>query len=173
MAGNITFKVEGAKEFEALVKEMQNDFDEKDQKKILAKAVRKSMASVLSTAKALVPTDTGALRASLRLEVRKPSRRDKRSKYVMPTDVVIGNVTTAPGSVLAKKSFKNLKTNKVQTGIKSDARAIANEFGTANMPAKPYLRPALESQGGTVVNNLGSSLRDALQKYRAKLAKRG
>lgn len=168
MAGNITFKIEGVKEFETLVKEMQNDFNEKDQKKILAKAVRKSMASVLSTAKSLVPTDTGALRASLRLEVRKPSRKDKRSKYVKPTDVVIGNVTTAPGSVLAKKKFMNVKSGKIQQGIKSDGRAIANEFGTANMPAKPYLRPALESQSGTVVNNLGSSLRDVLQKYKAK-----
>lgn len=173
MAGNVTFKIEGVQEFETLIKEMQQDFGENDQKKILNKAVRKSMTPVLNTAKSLVPIDTGALRASLRLEVRKPSRKDRRSKYVSENDVVIGNVTTAPGNVLAKKSFKNMRSGQVQTGIKSDARAIANEFGTAKMPAKPYLRPALESQSGNVVNKLGQSLREVLEKYRARQAKRG
>jgi HK97 gp10 family phage protein len=173
MAGNVTFKIEGIKEFEALIKEMRQDFGEKDQKKILNNAVKKSMVTVLNTAKSLAPTDTGALRASLRLEVRKPNRKDRRSQYVSANDIVIGNVTTAPGNVLAKKSFINQQTGKKQTGITSDARAIANEFGTANMGAKPYLRPALESQGGNVVNKLGQSLAEVLQKYKSKQGKRG
>jgi hypothetical protein len=41
------------------------------------------------------------------------------------------------------------------------------------MGAKPYLRPALESQGGNVVNKLGQSLAEVLQKYRSKQGKRG
>jgi len=168
MADTVTFKIEGMKEFENLVKEIQEDFGEKDQKKILNKAVRKSMQSVLNTAKVRAPVDTGALQASLRLEVRKPSRKDKRSKYVEPTDIVIGNVTTAPGNVLAKKRFMNVKSGKIQQGIESDARAIANEFGTAKMPANPFLRPAMESQAGSVVNSLADSLGSVLTKYRSK-----
>lgn len=168
MADTVTFSIEGMKEFEDLIKEIQQDFGEKDQKKIINKAVRKSMHSVLTTAKVRAPVDTGALQASLRLEVRKPSRKDKRSKYVMPTDIVIGNVTTAPGKVLAKKRFMNVKSGKIQEGIESDARAIANEFGTAKMPANPFLRPAMESQAGTVVNSLADSLASALTKYRSK-----
>lgn len=170
MTSKVTFQIEGMKEFEQLIQEMQEDFGEKDQKKILNKAVRKSMASVLSAAKTRSPVDTGALQASLRLEVRKPSRKDKRSKYVMPTDIVIGNVTTAPGKVLAKKRFMNVKTGKIQKGIESDGRAIANEFGTASMPANPFLRPAMESQAGNVVNSLGDSLKEVLTKYRSKKA---
>lgn len=168
MADSVTFKIEGMKEFDDLVKEMQADFGEKDQKKILNKAVRKSMASVLNAAKVRSPVDTGALQASLRLEVRKPSRKDKRSKYVEDTDIVIGNVTTAPGRVLAKKKFMNVKSGKIQQGIESDGRAIASEFGTANMPANPFLRPAMESQGGNVVNSLADSLKAVLTKYRSK-----
>jgi len=168
MADTVTFKIEGMKEFEALIKEMQEDFGEKDQKKILNRSVRKSMASVLNAAKTMSPIDTGALQASLRLEVRKPSRKDKRSKYVENTDIVIGNVTTAPGRVLAKKRFMNVKSGKIQQGIESDGRAIANEFGTAKMPAKPFLRPAMESQGSTVVNSLADSLKSVLTKYRSK-----
>lgn len=171
MADSVTFKVEGIKEFEDLLKEIQNDFGEKDAKKILNKAVRQSMGHVLNAAKNLVPVDTGALRASLRLEVRKPSRKDKRSRYVQDSDIVIGNVTTAPGNVLARTKFTNVKTGQKQKGIKSDARAIVNEFGTAKLPARPYLRPAMESQGPTTVSSLSSSLKTALEKYRSKKMK--
>jgi HK97 gp10 family phage protein len=173
VSSRVKFKIEGFKEFEDLLTEIQEDFGPKDQRKILNNAVKMSMASVLNTARRMVPADTGALRASLRLEVRKPSGRDRRSKYVAPGDIVIGSVTTAPGNVLAKKTFKNLKTGEKQKGIPSDARAIANEFGTANMAAKPYLRPAMEVEKNNVVNDLGSMLSVALQKYKAKQAKKG
>jgi HK97 gp10 family phage protein len=171
MAGNVTFKAEGFKEFAELLKEMQNDFGEKDSKKILGKAVRNSMNTVLSSAKMLVPVDTGALRASLRLEVRKPTRKDKRSKYVKDSDVIIGTVTTAPASVLAKKKFMNAKTGKKQVGIESDARAIANEFGTAKMSAHPFMRPALETNAQSVVGTLKDNLKESLSKYRSKKGK--
>lgn len=172
MADVVKIQFEGIQEFNDLLNEIRNDFDEKDSKKILNAAVRLAMKPVLDKAKMLVPVDTGALRASLRLEVRKPTRKDKRSKYVNDSDIVIGTVTTAPGSVLAKKKFINVKTNKKQTGIPSDARAIANEFGTATMAGKPYMRPALESSGQESLNSLSISLKTALEKYRSKYNKR-
>jgi HK97 gp10 family phage protein len=53
-------------------------------------------------------------------------------------------------------------------GFKSDARAIAQEFGTGKMPARPYLRPALESQSQETVNRLADELRKYISKFRAK-----
>ena len=165
---NVKVSFVGFDELGQLLKEMQSDFNEQDQKKILNNAVRKAMQPVLSQAQVLVPVDTGALRASLRIEARKPTRKDKKSIYVSSSDVVIATVTTAPSSVLAKKQFLNVKTGKKQKGIPSDARAIANEFGTAKHGAKPYMRPALESQTGVVLDNLATSLRLALQKYKSR-----
>jgi len=165
---NVKVSFVGFDEFGKLLKEMQSDFNEADQKKILTNAVRKAMQPVLSQARALAPVDTGALRASLRVEARKPSRKDKKSIYVKTSDVVIATVTTAPSNVLAKKQFLNLKTGKKQKGIPSDARAIANEFGTAKHGAKPYMRPALESQTGIVLDDLAGSLKLALLKYKSR-----
>ncbi len=165
---NVKVSFVGFDEFGKLLKEMQSDFNESDQKKILTNAVRKAMQPVLSQARALAPVDTGALRASLRVEARKPSRKDKKSIYVKTSDVVIATVTTAPSNVLAKKQFLNHKTGKKQKGIPSDARAIANEFGTAKHGAKPYMRPALESQTGIVLDDLAGSLRLALLKYKSR-----
>jgi HK97 gp10 family phage protein len=169
--GNIV-KVQftGVHEFEQVLNEMQNDFGEKDQKKILTSAIRKSMAPVLSKARQLAPIDTGGLRASLRIEARKPSRRDKKSIYVNPSDVVIGTVTTASGKQLAKKKFTNVKTGQKQVGIESDGRAIANEFGTAKMAAKPYMRPSLETTTSSVLSELSRNLATQLAKYKSKKA---
>jgi HK97 gp10 family phage protein len=170
----VRWKLEGAQELKDVLQDLSNDFGTKDQKNILKRGVREALKPVLNTAKSLVPTDTGALRASLRIESRKPSKRDKNSKYVSQNDTVIGTITTAPSSVLAKTKFHNLKNTKSnikQVGIESDARAIAMELGTANVPSKPYLRPALESQSTTVVNDLADNLRTALNKYKARTTK--
>jgi HK97 gp10 family phage protein len=163
----------GQQEFTEVLREMQDDFGAKDQKKILSSAMRVAMKPVLSRAKSLVHSDTGALAASLRIEARKPTQKDKNSVYVSPTDTVIGTVTTASGKQLAKKTFKNLKTGKKQKGIESDARAYANEFGTHKMAAKPFLRPALESSSPEMLNLLTESLRTAISKYQAKQPKKG
>lgn len=170
----VRWKLEGAQELKDVLAELSNDFGVKDQKNILKRGVREALKPALNTAKSLVPTDTGALRASLRIEARKPSKRDKNSKYVSQKDTVIGTITTAPSSVLAKTKFQNLKNTKSnikQIGIESDARAIAMELGTASVPSKPYLRPALESQSTMVVNDLANNLRTALNKYKARTTK--
>jgi len=174
MADSLKIEFNGALEFKEMLDGMRNDFGVEDTRRILVQAVRKSMQPVLATSKALVRKDTGALEASLRIEARKPTTKDKRSVYVHPNDTVIATVTTAPPKVLAKKAFHNLKNKKSkikQVGIESDMRAIANEFGTGKMAAKPFLRPAMESNSEIVVNSLFSSLITQLEKYKSRYNK--
>lgn len=167
----ITFEFKGFKELEEVFEEIQADFGEKDQKKILVSGVRQAMKPVLQMAKMRAPVDTGALSQSLRVEARKPTNRDKRSRYYRPGQVAMALVTTAPGNVLAKKKWQNKKTGKKEVGIKSDARANVQEFGSYKMPAHPYMRTSLESQSQQVTDNLGNNLGLALQKYKAKRLK--
>lgn len=169
----VSIKFYGQPEFTEVLRQMQDDFGEKDQKKILTNAMRIAMKPVLAKSKSLVPKDTGALEASLRIEARKPTKKDKNSVYVSPTDTVIGTVTTASGKQLAKKTFKNIKTGKKQKGITSDARAFANEFGTHKMAGKPFLRPALETSSSQMLDSLTQSLKTAILKYQAKQPKKG
>ena len=179
MADLLTVKFEGGKELEEMINQMTEDFGAKDAKRILSSAVRKSMQPVLQKAMALVRKDSGALAASLRIEARKPTAKDKRSRYVNREDIVIGKVTIAPPSVLAKRKFVNLKSGPANTsafnkrpikqvGIQLDMRGIANEFGTAKVPAKPFLRPAMESGSPIVLDSLKDSLATALQKYKSR-----
>jgi HK97 gp10 family phage protein len=155
--GGVTIKLEGIGPIADVLKEISNEIgDKKTQSKILVPAVREAMKPVLAMAKANAPKDTGALERSLIIEARRPTRRDKRSKYVTETDTVIAAVTTASGKKLAKM------------GLESDARAIAQEFGSARNTAHPYLRPALESMAQSTVNTLSGILARRIQQFKAK-----
>ena len=171
----VTFSVEGKQEFDDLVAEIINDFGKKDARKILQKAAYEAMRPVLYDAKLRAPVNTGQLSASLRLSAGKPTNKQKRSKYIESGDVVVATVSTSTIKQLAKLRFKNRKNEKndiLQVGGESDARAIAMEFGTAKVSAKPFLRPALDTNKETVASSLGSNLRSALEKYKAKQAKK-
>lgn len=152
---SVSIKLDGVGSVQAVFQELADEIgDKKANSKILIPAVRESMKPVLALAIADAPVDTGGLKRSLQVEARRPNRKDKRSKYIAVTDTVISLVTTAPGKKLAK------------LGIKSDARAIAQEFGTARNAAHPYLRAALESQSTSVVNNLAGILARKIDKYK-------
>jgi HK97 gp10 family phage protein len=183
-----SFKIEGLKEVLAAFEDLADEIgDRKATGKILVPAVREAMKPVLSQAIARAPVDTGGLRLSLQVEARRPTKRDRRSKYITQTDTVIGAVTTASGKKLAQmsqgKGLANarkrlasmdsdahvgaFRANKFQ-GVTSDARAIAQEFGTANHGAQPFLRTAMETQAPETAKRLGDIIGRRLNQYKAK-----
>ena len=177
-----SFKIEGLKDVLAAFEELAEVIgDKKANSKILVPAVREAMQPVLTQAVANAPMDTGALKLTLQVEARRPTKRDRRSKYITQTDSVIALVTTAPGKQLKAmsegkgliKSRQRLKRLGVQDsdtfmGIKSDARAIAQEFGSAHNAAHPYLRPAMESQAPQTATRLGEIIGRRLNQYKAR-----
>lgn len=178
----VTFKIEGLKEVHAAFGQLAREIGDKTaQSKILVPAVKEAMQPVRDQAIANAPVDTGGLRLSLRTEGRRPTKRDRRSMYIYGSDTVIAILTTASGKKLKAmsegkgllKSRKKLAKMGVEnaesfTGIQSDARAIAQEFGSAKNPAHPYLRPALESQATQTATKLGEILGRRLKQYRMK-----
>ena len=180
--GGVVIKLEGTGEVDNALRRLEADFGQKESaKKVLVPAVRESLRPVLNQAIASAPKDTGGLALSLRIEARRPTSKDRRSKYITQTDTVIGAVTTASAKKLAKMSegkgllsarrkLKKLGFENAEafTGVASDARAVAQEFGSARNPSTPYLRPALEANAQTTVNNLGQILARRINEYRSK-----
>lgn len=178
----VTFKVEGLKDVYAAFEQLAADIgDKKAQSKILVPAAREAMQPVLNKAIQNAPSDTGGLRLSLQVEARRPTKRDRRSKYITDKDTVIATVTTASGKKLkamsegkgllqARRKLAKLgvEDSKNFMGIQSDARAMAQEFGTARNGAQPYLRPALESQSEQTAIRLGEILGRRINQYKAK-----
>ncbi len=182
----VTYKIEGLKEVLAAFSELESQIgDKKARSSILIPAVREAMKPVLAMAQMNAPKDTGDLSRTLQIEARRPTKRDLRSKYIHPTDTVIAVVSTKAFPKKDKKKFyeanadlyqsnkkaysKKLKETKATAGVLSDARAVAQEFGTARMKNhKPFLRPALESQAQSTAKRLGEIIGRRLTQYKAK-----
>jgi HK97 gp10 family phage protein len=184
MAG-FTFKVEGLSDVISAFNDLADEIGDKQARsKVLIPAMRKAMQPVLADAKASAPVDTGALAKHLQVEARRPNRRDQRSKYVDPKDAVIAAVTTKAFPKKLRRQFreqnqsllesnpsayqKKFKKFAISQGFPYDARAVAQEFGSARNPAHPFLRPALENNASQVANNLGKTLGEQITRYRTK-----
>jgi HK97 gp10 family phage protein len=148
---SLTFKATGFKELEEVLIEMGEDLCYgKTASRVLIPAVKSAMQPVLQTAKQMAPYDESNntsqhLRDTLKLTVRVPTPRDQKSMYVEKSDIVMGLVS-----------------------VRTDKRGISQEFGNARVPAKPFMRRALEGQANQVVNILGTYLTFKLQQYKAK-----
>ena len=178
------FQVSGVEGTLEVFEDLRNQVgDAKKSSRILIQSVHQAMKSVLWMAQGLVAQDTGMLERSLAIVSRRPTNKDMRSRYVQPTDSAIALVTTRPipkhlkrklaGDFHAtgkdKKEYRKFaKKFYKENDIFYDARAIANEFGTANRPAKPYLRVSLESQQSQVTSNLAMLLKQNIEKFKAK-----
>lgn len=176
------FQVSGVSETLEVFEDLRTQIgDSKKTSRILVKTVAEAMKPVLAMAKGLVPKDTGLLDQSLSIVSRRPTNRDMKSKYVQPTDSAIALVTTRPipkklktalnaahGNLKGAEYKKARKNFYREAGVFYDARAIANEFGTANRSAKPYLRISLESQQQAISNLLGNLLKINIEKFKAK-----
>jgi len=123
-------------------------------RRTLALAARDAMQPVEQAAKAMAAYDGNNksgihMRDTIRTDFRIPNERDKKSNFVNETDAVIAVVS-----------------------VKRSAVSLANEFGTAKMPAQPFLRPALDSNVDAVLGLLKTRLATIIPEYAAKLSKR-
>jgi len=178
MASN--FEITGLKETLAVFQQLQNEIGDKQGKsKILIPAVKMAMKPVLSMAKSLAPYDNSAghqgvhLRDTLSIVGRKPTNKDMKSKYIKKTDTVIAIVTSKKIPAKLKKAGKSMSKEQRKIFYHSmnqltDGRAAFNEFGTAKMAGKPFMRPSMETQASNVAISLGEILKQKIENYRSK-----
>ena len=180
---NFKFQVNGLQATLEVFDKLRDEIgDSNSRSRILNPVCREAMKPVLAMAQALAPVDTGLLQESLTIFSRRPTGKDKQSRYIGPNDSAIAVVSTRPiprrlrkNAYEATKNIKDKNDRKraikkyfEEQGIFYDARAIANEFGTANRSAHPFLRISLESQAQTVSDYLGILLKQKIEAYKAK-----
>lgn len=145
----MSLHTEGFDEFEATLKRLGDEFGYTEvNRRVLIPAVREAMASTLPVAEGLARTNTGKMRESIKIDARRPSERDRQSKYIAPDDAAI--------AVLSAKQ---------------SAVSLGEEFGTAKKSGHPFLRPALEREQSIVHRRLGTILAFKLDTYQAKKTK--
>jgi HK97 gp10 family phage protein len=148
-------QLEGFSEFEDQLKALADGFRaDTVARRTLALAANEAMKPVELAAKAMAAYDnqnvSGVhMRDTIRTDFRIPNEKDRQSGYVNPTDAVIAVVS-----------------------VKRSAVSLANEFGTSKMPARPFLRPALDSNAETVLGIFKQRLSEIIPAYAIKLSKR-
>lgn len=188
MSGPKQSAVYGAEELAYLLEQISKDYGvESADKNVLIPAAKDAMKIVLNSAKSkLVPGhgyDTGQLQRTLRVDARLARSKDRRSKYVSESDLVIaqvsalinkqGNDVSDGRAMFVEYGTKNHnKTIKTPKGLsKRGITAMQREFGTVRMAARPYLRPALEENQNKVTDKLKENIQAQITKYKAKQAK--
>lgn len=107
---------------------------------------------ILSRAAALrAPVDTGVLKSSIKVKARAANAGDKKSDYYA------GETALALVGLFGR-------TNTIQ-------KILAQEFGTAEQPGKPFLRPAAELRGQRAVQILKVRLNEAIEKLAKRMEK--
>jgi HK97 gp10 family phage protein len=150
-----TIKLEGFAEFEEQLKAMAQGFRaDLVARNTLAKAAGDAMkvAELASRSMAAYDGNNNSgihMRDTIRTDFRIPNSKDKESYFVNETDAAI--------AVLS---------------VKRSAVSLANEFGTAKMPAHPFLRKALDQNAETILAVLKERLSILIPAYALKLSRK-
>lgn len=140
MAGDVKFDIRGAKEMDALLKQLGPQVAAR----VSDQALRAGAQLIVDEAKRLVAVRSGQLRDSIIAQKDKRPNQDQRT-------ILIGFDKDAPGS--------------------PSNRAHLVEFGSSKMAARPFMRPALDSQAGNALDAMGKVLARGLVREARKLAK--
>ncbi len=133
--------------------QLLKSIEEKEPKKkvaVLRKAARSAMQRVKVDMIAGANINEGDLRESIDLRARTGSRSDKARV-----------LTISCGPVKKKGRGKGGKDLK-----RINAKAIAQEYGTAKQQADPFIRPALEKNKRRVLEDLKKDLKKILESRR-------
>lgn len=136
----------GFDDFDKVLSQMGQEFGYTDvNKKTLVPALRNAMMIALPTAQNLARRKTGEMAQSIGVTAKRPTDRDKQSKYISDADAAIAMVSAKISDV-----------------------SLGEEFGTADKAGKPFIRPALESNQVQIIDKLADELKRLIEKYQVR-----
>lgn len=145
-------KVEGFKELHAALLEL----DVKTGVAALRKAGRKAMAPVLAHQKQNVNIDSGDTLAAIVMTARKGGKTNRRRVVL----ISVGATKATKGKGADKKKLSGI-----------NQRVIAQEYGNEKTKARPFIRPSLDVNKQTVLNNFSAELKKSFASIKKRSSK--
>lgn len=145
----MTVEVHGVKELFKKLEELEN---QALSVKVIAAAMRKAFKPVLEAAKAMVPVNEGLLRESMTLTMR------KGKGGTIQVGIRIGGGARSKQAAAAGAAFGG------GSALPPARRWHFIEFGTSDLAAHPFLRPALDANAQQVLSLLKEELAAGLRK---------
>lgn len=157
--GNLTQTgvVEGFDELYKTFDELAEEIGQGKTNRIWKKALGFAFEPVLRQVKSSAPVDSGQLLDHVYMDVHRPQGRDRKSPAYQG-EVFMARVTVAPQREDSVTRTTITKSGKESTVSYNRPVALANEFGTAKMAGKPFIRPALEANVQNVIDRLGQAI---------------
>lgn len=156
---SFAIKTTGLREMQRTLERLPKELLKSSESAVL----RAGAKPIEKAAKAKAPSRTGLLKKSI-------GNRVKKGKDGITT-ARIGPRTGFKGKSLGKRKNKQ--------GVMTERFADPNkyshlvEFGTSHSPAKPFIRPAIDSASGEVVEAMAQGLDKHLTRTAARLARKG
>lgn len=153
----MTVEVKGLKELQSALLELPRKLD----RPVLNSALRTGARPMAAAARSRAPMDTGALRAAIVVRAVR-SREHSAEVHVGVT-----------GARQVQKTDKKGRVRNVWKRTKNFLHYwLYHEFGTSKMPARPFLRPAFESNKAASAELIKTGLRDRIEKEATKLGRK-
>lgn len=146
MAGRIDFSIRGAREIEAVMRELGPIAAAK----VGDQALRAAARVWVKEARRQVRVDTGELRDSITVVAPRGRNRQRASSSIAANqrEILIGFETP------------------------TSRRAHIEEFGTSKMPAHPFIRPSGDSSAPEMLNTMAKTLDRGVTREAEKLAQK-
>ena len=147
-------EVKGFREFEDSLLELAQEFGTTKARRSLLPALKSAMEPVKAAMKGRVPVDTGKLQLKIRNGAKVATGKDKKKKYLNRDTVAFGFVDVGVGYRDEKGQYR--------------PAAEAIEFGTAEQPAKPFIRSTFQSMATSALDRLASLMSAHMDLWAAK-----
>jgi HK97 gp10 family phage protein len=140
-------------------------------KAIMGRVLAAAGEPMRAAAEAKAPRLTGALAGSIDLVLRLDMQRD--SLVYATLGPAMGEYRQLkPPTVATVKRGRKLGKRTYQVGSTPGVYGLFNEFGTADTPAQPFLRPAWEAHKTGAIERIASGLRVEIAKAQQKVSVR-
>lgn len=149
--------VKGFDELFKAMDELAEEIGKSKTDRIWRKALTFAFIPVLQHARDNAPSDTGQLKDHIYIKAHRPTARDRASLAYRGENFMV-RVTSGPKREDSEKHTTIVKGGKERETYTHRPVALAAEFGTAKQAARPYLRPALETNLQNVQDRLGKAI---------------
>lgn len=147
-------EAKGFKEFENSLRDLAEEFGTTKARRSLLPALKAAMEPVKAAVKGRAPVDTGRLQVTVKNGAKVATGRDKRKKYLNRETVAYGFVHVGVGYKDEKGEYR--------------PAAEAIEFGTAEQPARPFIRNSFQSMATSALDRLGALMSAHMDLWAAK-----
>jgi len=164
----VTVKVEGLRELRAALQQLS----QATQKNVLLRVLKRRAEPVAERARQLVPVRVGTLRQSIMVTTR--ARGAKPAQVAFAAAMRAGATREEAGAAARAANRNNPAAGMAEVFVASTNRRYSHmvEFGTENMAAQPYLRPAWDALKQQVLDGIAADIKAEIDKAVARVARK-